>query len=621
MDKIIKRIDFDFSDLPQDGELRNFTVVGSNDAEFRLEIKNEDNYYYNFVTNLFSSGRSDLKGVIKNGSYKTSISFPAITDDDQYDIYLYANPGTKHANYIERRFADGSIDLNSSTGSNSLLVQKVIYQYTDLTLTLSTFSPNSTVGVDSKSDSTITISRNKNKGSLPFTLTCSVNSAASSYQIIRQPNANDLLSFASITVGSAPEDLPGEEVYPTTDSSGVYIPFSGENMVVNGDFTAGTSDKIKIDGYSEYPDGTNGIPTVGDKVIASSTSNKTVDGAVTSGVKVVMDDNVNTIMAVGDRITSTLGGHALDSKNVTVAALNPDGDNVKEFSMSEAVALANNLALDFTPSVDSILTTVIAVNPDGDDPEEIQLSATTGFRDNQSFLVIKARNRQWPVDDISNIVEGAAVLPGTNIVSGTIIAKYEDTITINEGTDKEETIIRNEAPAINTKGQKATVSKGVITAQPGNIVFNNQQLYALNGDTINVASYGQTGVSNVYGYDIKITNLAVSLTSITTTTTAAVSNSTTVPVASVNGVLPGSTTISGIGIDPKVVDPTVESRSVTSGAGNLVLSAAQTLENGATLTINNSGQVATITGNIEIIKAGNSNQTIYFDVENMLSMS
>ena len=60
MDKIIKRIDFDFSDLPQDGELRNFTVVGSNDAEFRLEIKNEDNYYYNFVTNLFSSGRSDL---------------------------------------------------------------------------------------------------------------------------------------------------------------------------------------------------------------------------------------------------------------------------------------------------------------------------------------------------------------------------------------------------------------------------------------------------------------------------------------------------------------------------------------------------------------------------------
>ena len=73
MDNIIKRIDFDFSDLPQDGELRNFTVVGSNDAEFRLEIKNEDNYYYNFVTNLFSSGRSDLKGVIKNGSYKTFV--------------------------------------------------------------------------------------------------------------------------------------------------------------------------------------------------------------------------------------------------------------------------------------------------------------------------------------------------------------------------------------------------------------------------------------------------------------------------------------------------------------------------------------------------------------------
>jgi len=617
MDKIIKRIDFDFSDLPQDGELRNFTVIGSNDAEFRLEIKNEDNYYYNFVTNLFSSGRSDLKGVIKSGSYKTSISFPAITDDDQYDVYLYASPGTKHAAYVERRLADDSIDLNNSIGSNSLLVQKVIYQYTDLTLTLSTFSPNSTIGVDSKSDSTITVSRNKNKSSLPFTLTCSVDSAASSYQIIRQPNANDLLSFKSVTIGSEPEDLPGENIYPVLTTN--------TNAQINGDFTAGTSDKIVIDGTDVGDAGDTPFPKVGDKIIAAispvASVNKTVDGAVTSGVKVVMDNNVADIMAVGDRVVTFAGGHALDSKFVTVAALNPDGDNVKEFSMSEAVALADELALTFERSVNYSLTTVIAIDPDGDNANEIQLSAARGFLDNTSVGFYNRKNYQWPVDDVSNIVEGATILPSTNATSGTMIARYEDTVTVNEGTDKEEIIIKNEAPAINTKGQKPTTLKGVLTVQPGNIVFNNQQKYVLAGDTINIASYGQTGVSNVYDYDIKITNLAVSLTSITTTTTAAVSNSTTVPVASVNGVLPGSTTISGIGIDPKVVDPTVESRSVTSGAGNLVLSAAQTLENGATLTINNSGQVATITGNIEIIKAGNSNQTIYFDVENMLSMS
>jgi hypothetical protein len=50
-------------------------------------------------------------------------------------------------------------------------------------------------------------------------------------------------------------------------------------------------------------------------------------------------------MKVGDRIT---GNAALDAATVTVAALNPDGDNVKEFSMSEAVALGDNLALNFS---------------------------------------------------------------------------------------------------------------------------------------------------------------------------------------------------------------------------------------------------------------------------------
>jgi len=58
---------------------------------------------------------------------------------------------------------------------------------------------------------------------------------------------------------------------------------------------------------------------------------------------------------------------------------------------------------------------------------------------------------------------------------------------------------------------------------------------------------------------------------------------------------------------------------VTSGAGDLILSAAQTLESGVTLTSSNAGQVATITGNIEILKGGTEGQTIYFDLERLLS--
>ena len=65
----------------------------------------------------------------------------------------------------------------------------------------------------------------------------------------------------------------------------------------------------------------------------------------------------------------------------------------------------------------------------------------------------------------------------------------------------------------------------------------------------------------------------------------------------------------------------VNSRSVTSGAGNLELSAAQTLEDGVTLTYANAGQVATITGNMQVISAGTASQTVYFDVEKLLSIS
>ena len=117
-------------------------------------------------------------------------------------------------------------------------------------------------------------------------------------------------------------------------------------------------------------------------------------------------------------------------------------------------------------------------------------------------------------------------------------------------------------------------------------------------------------------------DLKIELDVVTTTTTAAVVNSTTVSVASVNGILPGVSTVSGIGIDPSVADPTVVSRSVTSGAGELTLSTTQNLESGVTLTFANAGQKATITGNIEILQAGyRTAPYIRFDVEKLLSIT
>ena len=54
------------------------------------------------------------------------------TGSDQYDVFVFAENGTKHAPYNEFRFEDNSIDINSSTGSYYLFLRKVIYKTLDM---------------------------------------------------------------------------------------------------------------------------------------------------------------------------------------------------------------------------------------------------------------------------------------------------------------------------------------------------------------------------------------------------------------------------------------------------------------------------------------------------------
>ena len=86
-----------------------------------------------------------------------------------------------------------------------------------------------------------------------------------------------------------------------------------------------------------------------------------------------------------------------------------------------------------------------------------------------------------------------------------------------------------------------------------------------------------------------------------------------------NGILNGTSTVSGIGINPALADPTVNSGANATGSGTIVLSAAQTLEDGITLTFSGAGKTATITGEIEILKAGTASATLRFDVEKLLT--
>jgi hypothetical protein len=299
------------------------------------------------------------------------------------------------------------------------------------------------------------------------------------------------------------------------------------------------------------------------------------------------------------------------------------GGNAKRFTIGNNNDFDDGGDLNFNSKVNRDLTTVTVVETSGT-ATDFTMSQAIQFRDNQPLTFTPQKNYQWSVDNIDKLQLGMPLLAGTNVTAGSITDNYQDSITIFEGTDEEEVIIKNEKQFKDTKGQKPTVVKGLVTAQPGNIIFNNQQVLAFGGGTQTLAAYGIQNILNSYGYEVDVTDLKISLTPITTTTTSSTvgSSSTSVVIASRNGILDNVSTVSGIGIDPKVANPTVASGAgAVSGAGTIVLSAAQELESGITLTFPGAGQVATITGNIEVLKAGTASQNIYIDVEKLLSIT
>ena len=521
----IRNFDLDLSDLTYVSETKYFTISGDNGAQFILEIKSGSTFY-NFTTNTFQAAASRLEKTIANVSYKGSITFPTVAADGQYDIYLYAVPGTTHVAYREVRFGDGSLDINGSSGSSSLMMQKVIYQYATIDLTISGYSPNGTIsGVNT--NAVISTSRGKSKVKTPFSYVFTAGSGSGyAVRVLKQPSSSDVLAFIEPVVGAAPVTLPGENIYPATAAT----------ALVNGAITGP---------FSPFP----------------------------LTMNIVLDTNVGTIK-VGDRVTTT-SPHGLNNSIFTVTATN----GTTTATLSPQLALADNLPLSFNSQM----------------------------------------NYSWPVTNFADKIKAGMIVvyDGVDVTAGTVVGDYEDTITILEDTEKEQVIVKNKIQAVDTKAQKPTIVKGLVTVQPGDITFNKQQVLALAGNTLKVGGYGESEILRVYGWDIRFTDLKVTLTAPTTTTTLA--SPPTITVANREGVINGVSRVKGIGINPALQNPLITGGGGATGAGDWTADAAQTLENGITLTIENTGRIATITGNIEIIKAGTASQTLRFDLEKFLS--
>jgi hypothetical protein len=535
--KVIRNFDLNLSDLPYASEVRQFTISGDNGAQFILEIKSGSTFY-NFTTNTFQAAASRLEKTIANGNYKGSITFPTVVTDGQYDIYLYAVPGTMHVPYHEVRFGDSSLDINSSKGSTSLMMQKVIYQYATIDLEISGYSPNGAVtGVNT--NAVISTSRGKSKAKTPFSYVFTANSGSGyAVRVLKQPSSSDITAFIEPVVGAAPVTLPGENIYPAVTTAA--IGNAGGGTTVNS--------------------------------VSGSTVTMFIAPSLMSGP-----------IKVGDRIhCAARSGFASSIVTVTTTSTSP----TKTFEMS-------------------------------------QTAASLGLVANDVLSFSNQMNYSWPVTNFADKIKAGMIVAydGVNVTAGTVVGDYEDTITIFEDTEEEQVIVKNKIQAVDTKAQKPTIVKGLVTVQPGDITFNKQQVLALAGNTLKVGGYGESEILRVFGWDIRFTDLKVTLTAPTTTTTLATTTS-TITVANTEGVINGVSRVKGIGINPALQNPLITGgggTSITTGLGEWEANAAQTLENGITLTIENTGRIATITGNIEIIKAGTASQTLRFDLEKFLS--
>jgi hypothetical protein len=154
-----------------------------------------------------------------------------------------------------------------------------------------------------------------------------------------------------------------------------------------------------------------------------------------------------------------------------------------------------------------------------------------------------------------------------------------------------------------------------IDTEAKTITFSTSQTL-LAGDTIKFYGGGNTYIDSLYQTTLSVSDFTLKTLPFSTVTTSAVSANVSVPVASSAGIMIDTSTVGGIGIDPSVIDPTV-----TNVVGNtLTLSAAQTLEDGISLTITNGGRTATLAGTLTITKAGNSDFTLFINLDNLLSI-
>ena len=550
IEKTINSVIVDTADLSFGGETRVVTVQCEEGGVFSLEIYDDSNNYYNFTTKVFSSTKPSWEKIESKGTNTFSIKFPVTAGSvRKYTIDVRAEIGgnikTKHNNLQEARFVDNTIDYNNSSGSDSDVLRKILYQ----------------------------------DAAKRFNLSCI---APSKY---------------------------------ATSASTVNGATSTQRLIIDGDAT------------------TSNLVQAGDKI--------TITDEVATGIHMLVTeinpdrDNVNEMsLSVADTITdgvtvtftppfNGMNPHSSDSDTGRFTVVTSTGKNFKSgFTVEIRAGLGRVLTALRTPTTNDLCTFV---------NRTIGSAALPIQGENTSSSTVFHR---FPVDNIAGLSEGMTLDParsggGANTTTPASISQYLTTKTSTEPfKTKYHTGIREITlddvfvPGVEATAEATTIDRnGVITAQTGNIVFDTQQADALKGDSeVRIFAHGAQQIKNMTGMTVTLSDVVVTPRQVSVTTSGSVSNSTTVPLTDLDSVagLTGVQSVRGVNINPAAANPTVTSKSAHDGAGNMILSGAQTLESGQTLFLDGASQTILITGTIEVQNMALAETDIFFDVERFL---
>tara|TARA_R110002012_G_C11638331_1_gene610422 strand:+ start:742 stop:2388 length:1647 start_codon:yes stop_codon:yes gene_type:complete len=546
----IKEFNFSLDYVSNLGETRNFTIIGDDGAIFSLVIKRTVGStvtYYDFSSNTFGSTYKRLKNrKCVNGNFNGIVVFPAggLSSGDNpnvYNIYLYAEHalGTTHAPYVEARFADDSLDINSSIGSNSSLLEKVLYQHPSVEVLISaghvsTSIPTHLSGATTAGN-TFVLQRGKSTGVVPFSITTTLHSSKVG-KILKQPQAGDISAHVAFTP-QHPLPIPGDTVL-------------GEALTLE---------------ISNLPRSSSNTFDVAE--IASAAVGMTVKGAAFDGVY---------------------------DKDFPVIITGISGNTI---TINKSVSISNVVAN-------------VAVN----------LYSVTYRR----FIIDSSTS-------MHTLVPGLICI-GNSVSANTTISRFLDTTThtiektASDGSVSEETftVVNNDIPALDTLGQKPTITNGVVSKQLGAITFNQKQSVGTIGAT-KAYSYGQGTLATTTGIQAEFTDLTMELAEVSTTVNDTDADGTTAlttfDVASVTGIMDDVSVMSGVNLNSGVTAPIVtniSSNTITLTPG------AHKLQNGQVVKFKNAGREFTISGNVEFKNVGpvlNTITNLTFDLEKLIAAS